>query len=74
MLLNKIEYVAGLITTLVNVYSAQGSTWSVTTTATGVCTGTMLVLFLVYDNWLLANVKNNHEQDLSAEHGGLLRP
>ena len=70
--------VAGLITTLVNVYSAQGGAWSVTATitaiVTSVCTGTMLALYLVYNNWLLAGVKKSHEQELSAEHGALLRP
>ncbi|KAH8799660.1 hypothetical protein F5884DRAFT_905171 [Xylogone sp. PMI_703] len=51
----------GLITTLINVYTAQGGHWSVTAKVTviviGICTGNMSVLYLVYNHWVLEKVK-----------------
>jgi uncharacterized membrane protein YuzA (DUF378 family) len=58
--------IVGLISTLINVYAAQHGEWSVTARITaimtGFCTGMNLVLFLVYNNWLLYQVKKDHDQ------------
>ena len=61
--------VLGLVSTLINVYTAQDGDWSVsatiTATMTGTCAGMSLVLFLVYNNWLLRQVKKDHETQSS---------
>jgi len=63
--------VAGLLTTLINVYTAQSGNWSVTARitaiVTGICTGVTLGLFLVYSAWLLDGVKRDHELQVNAE-------
>jgi hypothetical protein len=50
----------GMINTLINVYTAQGGTWSVTATVTVTVTASFTfvsgVLVLLY-NWLLGRVK-----------------
>ncbi len=64
--------VAGLITTLVNVYTAQEGVWSVTARVTaivtGSCAGAAGFLFLVYNFGLLRRVQKAHERDLGIEH------
>lgn len=59
---------AGLISTLVNVYSSQHGNWSVTAWATAASTGgAMLItgtLFSVYNFWVLAKVKKNHAEEM----------
>ena len=52
--------VTGLITTLVNVYTAQGGLWSITAVITCVSTGTCLIIFVILYMWyrqLLNKVK-----------------
>ena len=60
--------VVGLITVLVNVYTAQGGHWSVTAEVTivviGMYAGSMSVLTLVY-NWLLEEIKTPHDRELA---------
>ncbi|KAL6719960.1 hypothetical protein ACLMJK_001881 [Lecanora helva] len=61
---------AGLISTLINVYSQQGGRFSitakVTVMVTGGCTVVMALLFLIYNNWILEAVKRNHSRELGA--------
>jgi hypothetical protein len=56
--------------TLINVYAAQHGEWSVTATVaaivTGSCAEMSLVLFLVYNNWLLYQVKKDHKMQNKA--------
>ena len=57
---------AGLLATLINVYTARGGFWSVTAIAssaiTGFCTVILGVLFLIFDTWKLAQVKECHRK------------
>jgi hypothetical protein len=59
---------AGLISTLVQVYSQQTGDWSVTAIVTaGVTGGSMVILgllFALYNFWILARVKSRHRGDL----------
>lgn len=63
--------VAGLITTLVNVYTAQEGVWSVTAKitaiVTGSCVGVAGFLFLCYNFWALRRVRNIHERELGLD-------
>lgn len=63
--------VAGLISTLINVYSQQGGRYSitakVTVIATASCTGIMAMLFLLYNNWILEDVKKRHLRELGLD-------
>jgi hypothetical protein len=47
------------------VYTAKNGNWSVTATITAIITGTCAavnsILFLIYNNWLLYQVKKDHE-------------
>ena len=58
---------AGLISTLINVYTQQGGRYSITATitvvATGACTIIMAVLFLVYNYLILGHVKRVHDRE-----------
>ncbi|KAI9728244.1 MAG: hypothetical protein M1834_007737 [Cirrosporium novae-zelandiae] len=58
--------VAGVISTLVNVYSAQGGHFSitakVTTGVTGGCTVVFVTLFAVYKFLFLRNIQNKHNK------------
>ena len=58
---------AGLISTLINVYSQQGGHYSitakVTVIVTGSCTVLMALLFLIYNNWILEDVKRVHHRE-----------
>ncbi|KAF4634582.1 hypothetical protein G7Y89_g3529 [Cudoniella acicularis] len=59
----------GLITTLINIYTAQGRHWSVTAKITiiviGLCTGNMTVLYLVYNHWILEKMKTTRDRALA---------
>jgi hypothetical protein len=63
---------AGLITTLVNVYTAQKGVWSVTARVTAIVTGSCMVvsgcLFLLYNFWFLHKVQKSHEKEMGLEH------
>ncbi|EXJ90315.1 hypothetical protein A1O1_03414 [Capronia coronata CBS 617.96] len=60
--------VAGLITTLVNVYTAQKGIWSVTAKitaiVTGACVGAAGFFFAIYNFWALRRVREAHERDM----------
>lgn len=64
--------VAGLITTLVNVYTAQHGVWSVTAKVTAIVTGSCVgvggFLFLVYNFGLLRSIQKTHLKELGLEH------
>ena len=55
-----------LITTLINVYTAQGGHWSVNAKITviviSIYTGNMSVLYLVYNHWVLEKMKTSHDK------------
>lgn len=61
---------AGLISTLVNVYAQQSGEWSVTAWVTaGVTAGACLicgVLFALYNFWILRRVKKMHRREMRA--------
>ncbi|KIW19507.1 hypothetical protein PV08_00079 [Exophiala spinifera] len=63
--------VAGLITTLVNVYTAQQGVWSVTAKITAIVTGSCVGvgggLFSVYNFCLLRRVQKSHERELGLD-------
>ncbi|KIX02414.1 uncharacterized protein Z518_08355 [Rhinocladiella mackenziei CBS 650.93] len=63
---------AGLITTLVNVYTAQHGVWSVTAKITATVTGSCMCVaggfFLIYNFWALRRVRKVHDQELGLEH------
>jgi hypothetical protein len=58
---------AGLISTLINVYSQQGGNWSITARVTAIVTGSIMVitgcLFGLYNFWILEKVKRRHGQE-----------
>lgn len=62
--------IAGLISTLVNIYSAQDGQYSVTARATIVvtaaCSVVTSILFLVYNTVMLALVKRKHQKETKA--------
>ena len=64
---------AGLLSTLVNVYSQQDGTWSVTARVTAAVTGGCMVLlaalFALYNFWILNRVKRSHGRDMEREGG-----
>ncbi|KIV89552.1 hypothetical protein PV10_06945 [Exophiala mesophila] len=63
--------VAGLITTVVNVYTAQKHVWSITAKITaiviGSCVGIGGFLFLTYNFWALRNVRKSHDSALGLD-------
>jgi hypothetical protein len=63
-----VNSVTGFINALINVYTAQHGTWSITARATAGVTGGFTVvtlgLFLLYNNWLLMKVQKAHETEL----------
>ncbi|KIW36747.1 uncharacterized protein PV06_11043 [Exophiala oligosperma] len=65
--------ILGLVNTLINVYTAKDGNWSVTATITvtitSACAGISLILFLVYNNWLLYQVKKDHDAQMGNERG-----
>lgn len=56
---------AGLLTTIVNVYTAQKGVWSVTAKITAITTGCLIAvaggLFAAYNFWMLEKVRDDHE-------------
>jgi hypothetical protein len=78
-LLNKIfmpgclNSLAGLISTLTNVYSQQGGMWSITARVTAIVSGAVMVitgaLFVIYNFWVLGKVKKMHGREM--ERGGV---
>ncbi|APA13368.1 hypothetical protein sscle_11g081380 [Sclerotinia sclerotiorum 1980 UF-70] len=58
--------ITGLLTTIINIYTARSGAWSVTAiitiTVTGCCTVFLLASFLIYNFWLLQNVKKEHKK------------
>ncbi|EXJ58410.1 hypothetical protein A1O7_05835 [Cladophialophora yegresii CBS 114405] len=63
--------IAGLITTLVNVYTAQHGVWSITARITAVVIGSCMVvaglLFALYNFWALRRVRQIHESEMGSE-------
>lgn len=61
----------GIITTLISVYSAQGSNWSITARVTIIVTGASTVvtaiLFVIYNYWVLQRVKSSHTREMDME-------
>ena len=59
--------IAGLISTLINVYTARNGHFSLTATVTaivtGVCTAIFTVLFFLYNNWILEKVRKGHHTE-----------
>jgi hypothetical protein len=59
---------AGLISTLVNVYTQQNNAWSVTAEVTAIVSGSVMVvtalLFVLYNYWVLRRVKKSHSRDI----------
>lgn len=55
---------AGLITTIVNVYTARSKYWSrtaiVTATVTGGCASILMISFYVYNFWKLEKIRKEH--------------
>ncbi|KAF3008404.1 hypothetical protein E8E13_001331 [Curvularia kusanoi] len=67
--------IAGLVSTLVNVYSAQDGQYSVTAkvtiVVTAACSVVTAALFLLYNTVMLRIVKRKHEKEIkAAERGG----
>lgn len=64
---------AGLISTLINVYSQQGGTWSITAKVTAIVTGACMVitglLFVIYNFIVLGKVKQRHEREMNSGIG-----
>ncbi|CZR60542.1 uncharacterized protein PAC_10438 [Phialocephala subalpina] len=62
---------AGLISTLVQVYSQQGGDWSITARVTAIVTGAAMivtgVLFALYNFWILERVKKMHGREMERE-------
>jgi hypothetical protein len=63
--------VAGLVSTIVNVYTAQKGIWSITAKitaiVTGSCVGVAGFLFALYNFWALQKVRVKHERSLDPE-------
>jgi hypothetical protein len=59
---------AGLVSTLINVYAQQGGIWSITARVTGIVTGSIMVvcgvLFGLYNFWILNKVKKRHDREM----------
>lgn len=62
---------AGLLTTVVNVYTAQKGVWSssaiIAASVTGGCFGITGILFLLYNFWALDKVRDLHEREFDPE-------
>ena len=60
--------IAGLLTTVVNVYTAQKGIWSITAKITAIATGSACGiaggLFALYNFWMLEKVRDNHERSI----------
>jgi len=66
--------VAGVISTLSSIYGSQGGTFGGTEKSTIIVTGVLTVvwgiLVLVYEFWLLRNLRLEHDQEVGAEKAG----
>lgn len=60
---------AGLLSTIVNVYTAQNHQWSITAKVSAIveagCLAICGALFIFYSNWMLARVRKEHHQAFS---------
>jgi hypothetical protein len=60
-----------LITTLVNIYTAQHGVWSITARITAIVIGSCMIiaglLFALYNFWALRRVRKVHESELGLE-------
>jgi len=58
---------AGLLSTIVNVYTAQNHQWSITAKISAIveacCLAICGALFVFYSNWMLARVKKQHSKE-----------
>jgi hypothetical protein len=61
---------AGLISTLINVYTQQSGTWSVTAKVTAIVTGACMAvtggLFALYNFWALEKVRRSHGREMES--------
>jgi len=61
---------AGLISTLINVYTQQSGTWSATAKVTAIVTGACVAvtggLFALYNFWALEKVRRSHGQEMES--------
>ncbi|KAF7894692.1 uncharacterized protein EAF01_010142 [Botrytis porri] len=61
--------ITGLLTTIINIYTARSGDWSVTAiitaSVTGFCTVFLLVQLLFYNFWLLQKIKKEHKRQIS---------
>lgn len=66
--------IAGIISTVVNVTTSQQGQWSVTAKVTaivtGACTGVTLLLFAMYNFWVLKRLKRQHAREVEVEFAG----
>ncbi|KAL9112998.1 MAG: hypothetical protein Q9227_002863 [Pyrenula ochraceoflavens] len=64
---------AGFLSTIINVYTAQHGDWSISAKATGIttgaCAGVTLLLFALYNFWVLKRVKRKHAREMDVENG-----
>ena len=65
--------VAGLVSVLINVYSQHHGDFSITAKVaiitTGSCTVLSAILFLLYNYWVLGEVRKEHERQLGINSG-----
>lgn len=58
---------AGLLSTIVNVYTAQNHQWSITAKVSAIveagCLAICGALFIFYSNWMLARVRKEHNKE-----------
>lgn len=63
---------AGLLSTIINVYTAQDKQWSITARVSAIVEGACLVvcgaLFIFYSNWMLERVKKRHRKEFGVEY------
>lgn len=69
-----INSTAGLISTVINIYSAQDGNKSITAQVTLWVTGgfsaAFLILFALYNFWALKRVKSKHSRELEVDERG----
>jgi hypothetical protein len=74
-MLGLLNSLVSLLITLVNIITAHNNHWSITAKITlavsGICTGFMFILFLVY-SWLLEEIKTLKDREIarSKKHKG----
>ncbi|KAF9223172.1 hypothetical protein BS17DRAFT_706724 [Gyrodon lividus] len=66
--------IAGVISTLASIYGAQAGTFGKSEQSTVIVTGVVAVtcglLVLIYQFWLLGNIKKEHDQEVGVEEAG----